>query len=220
METALLVLLTLTLAGVLGLLFFVYRLGSWRYEVMNRLHLLDKHLNTVGVQVNKVERWVSRQSPPEQAGTVKPEEVERLRPVQPVAIAPQPELISAWDAPGEIPPAPIPPFDAAAFDEELKRDTQRAPRGVEIENGELRLSKSLAAVGSLVPPEGKDALFRLRINEGVHIDEFDFRKWSPWFDFGNGRANRPYRTVEPALVDWNDATERGQLLRRGVAREF
>jgi hypothetical protein len=92
-------------------------------------------------------------------------------------------------------------------------------RPVDIEDGSLVASRSLAAVGSLVAPAGSGEA-RLYINPDVLIDEFAFRKWSSWFTFGGGRPNRRYRTVQPSVVSWDEVAGRGTITKRGVAEEM
>lgn len=89
-------------------------------------------------------------------------------------------------------------------------------RAVELDNGVLIVSRSLAAVGLLVAPShGGEA--QLYLNPEVQIDEFSLDAWRVWFDFDFPRANQFFRTVSPAVVAWNEAAGRGELIARGTA---
>jgi hypothetical protein len=85
---------------------------------------------------------------------------------------------------------------------------------VEIRDGLIVPSRSLAATGSLVPGEGATPAL-LYLNESVEIDHLSHNRWSEYFDFGGGEPYRRYRTVEPSRIDWNPATEQGRLIEHG-----
>ena len=68
---------------------------------------------------------------------------------------------------------------------------------VEIRDGLIVPSRSLAAVGSLVPGTGASPAL-LYLNETVEIDHLSQNRWAQFFDFGGGEPYRRYRTVEPS----------------------
>ncbi|HUE96271.1 MAG TPA: hypothetical protein VMN39_06405 [Longimicrobiaceae bacterium] len=85
---------------------------------------------------------------------------------------------------------------------------------VEIRDGLIVPSRSLAATGSLVPGSGA-APALLYLNDSVEIDHLSQNRWAQFFDFGNGEPYRRYRTVEPSKVEWNPTTEQGRLIEPG-----
>jgi hypothetical protein len=98
-----------------------------------------------------------------------------------------------------------------------------APRGhspgpgaqpVEIRDGLIIPSRSLSAMGSLLPGDGS-APALLYLNETVEIDHLSHNRWAQYFDFGGGEPYRRYRTLEPSKIDWNPATEQGRLIKHG-----
>jgi hypothetical protein len=92
-------------------------------------------------------------------------------------------------------------------------------RGVDLDGGQVVLSRSLESVATLVGgADGRPA--RLYLNESIEIDHMAFDRWKEYFDFEGGVAYRRYRTTQPALVEWNETTARGRLARKGSARQL
>jgi hypothetical protein len=87
---------------------------------------------------------------------------------------------------------------------------------VELRDGIVVPSRSLAAMGSLVLGEG-GAPASLYLNESVEIDHLAWDRWSEYFDFGDGNPYQRYRTVEPSRINWDASAEQGYLLMRGKA---
>lgn len=87
---------------------------------------------------------------------------------------------------------------------------------VELRDGDVVASRSLAAPGSLVT-DGSREVARLYLNEDVELTHVAFDQWSVFFDFRGGRPYTRYATREPALVYWNDAAGRGKLKDKGIA---
>lgn len=106
------------------------------------------------------------------------------------------------------------PFTAERPSEPARRDSMP----VELQGGQVVRSRSLVALASLVSDEGRGE-GRLFINEAVEIDHIAFDRWAPFFNFGNGRPYRRFRTVEPALVQWDPASQRGSIIKKGTLEE-
>ena len=95
-------------------------------------------------------------------------------------------------------------------------EDRRVGRPVELENGVLVPSRSLAAIGSLVV-DGADGDARLYLNDAVEIDHLALGRWSTYFDFQHGQPYRRYRTVRPAMIDWNETASRSRtVLAKGL----
>jgi hypothetical protein len=91
-------------------------------------------------------------------------------------------------------------------------------RPVDVESGQVVLSRSLQSVGLLEGGDGRTA--RLYLNEGAEIDHLAFDRWKEFFDFGGGGPYRRYRTLRPAEIEWNETTGRGRLAQTGSARQL
>ena len=113
----------------------------------------------------------------------------------------------------QVDPAPVSLSEPSTREASSQSPAARG-QPVDLRDGTVVLSRSLAATGSLVLGEG-DAPALLYLNESVEIDHLSRDRWSQYFDFGNGDPYRRYRTVEPSRVDWNAALQQGQLLERG-----
>ncbi|HEX6749026.1 MAG TPA: hypothetical protein VF092_17135 [Longimicrobium sp.] len=97
--------------------------------------------------------------------------------------------------------------------------TEPGGRGVDLEGGQLVLSRSLEAVATLAGGgDGRPA--RLSLNESIEIDHMALDRWKEFFDFEGGAAYRRYRTTKAALVDWNESAGRGRLIEKGVAKQL
>jgi hypothetical protein len=88
-------------------------------------------------------------------------------------------------------------------------------KSVELLAGVVVPSRSLISVGSLVAGEGLGPA-KLYINREAEIDHIALEQWSSYFDFRGGEAYQHYKTVEPSLVEWDDTSGRGHLIKRGV----
>lgn len=126
-----------------------------------------------------------------------------------------------------VPPAPSLPPSLAALREEALWDpwgaetlqppsTPPAGRPVELQDGWVVPSRSLAAPGSLVP-EDAGGQAKLYLNESVEINHVAFEQWSAFFDFRGGKPYMRYSTRVPSLIQWNESAGRGKLERKGVA---
>jgi hypothetical protein len=113
------------------------------------------------------------------------------------------------------PAAPAPEIVAPAWPSEAPADPVARP--VEYDGVDLRLSRSLSALGSLVASRDPDGQANLFLNEKIQIDHVAFERWSHLFEFRGGGAYARYRTVNPALVEWNEGAGTGKLVSRGLA---
>lgn len=108
---------------------------------------------------------------------------------------------------------------SGALDQYSSEALSKPPQGppgkpVDIRDGVIVPSRSLAAVGSLlIESAGETA--RLYVNESVEIDHLAKQHWSEYFDFGTGEPYRRYRTLEPSRVRWSGLKEEGRLIERG-----
>jgi len=109
--------------------------------------------------------------------------------------------------------------DVASRPAESVASVRRA-YAVEIEDGQLVVSRSLCPIAWLLPPQRGEGTAQVRLDEETSVDEFSLQKWSRFFHFTYAPPNRRYRTVRPAVVHWDEATGRGRLLERGIAREL
>ena len=91
-------------------------------------------------------------------------------------------------------------------------------RPVELRDGAVVLSRSLASVAVLVEEgAGQGSLY---VNDQVEIDHMALERWSTFFDFGAGKPYQRYRTERPATVAWDPVAGRGDLREPGRARSL
>jgi hypothetical protein len=99
----------------------------------------------------------------------------------------------------------------------LPREGSAPGRPVEFDGADLRLSRSLSALGSLVLEDGSGSGASVFLNEQIQIDHVAYERWSALFELRGGGPYARYRTVRPAAVDWNEEAGRGRVIARGVA---
>lgn len=90
-----------------------------------------------------------------------------------------------------------------------------ADQPVEVRDGVLVVSRSLPPAGWVVTTGTGQA--RVYLNAEVPLSEFSLPKWGAFFDMQGGGPYAAYRTRRPAEVRWDEATGRGELIRKGVA---
>jgi hypothetical protein len=106
----------------------------------------------------------------------------------------------------------------AVLDEvELSQEPVPSGRPVEFDGEDLRLSRSLSALGSLVVSDGGESGASVFLNDQIQIDHVAYERWSTLFELRGGGPYARYRTVKPAAVEWNEEAGRGRLVSRGVA---
>lgn len=112
------------------------------------------------------------------------------------------------------------PNSSPAIAHSVPGSVQPVPRmrhPVDLEGEWLVSSSSLAAVGWLLPETTTPGRAVVVLNEEIAIDHVALKKWARVFDFRGERAYVRYRTVEPALVEWDEVARRGRPLSVGVA---
>lgn len=110
----------------------------------------------------------------------------------------------------EPPPVPAEDHDAAV------PPSAPASLPVDVNQGLIVASRSLAAVGLLTITDAMRGEAEVSINKSVEIDHVMFEKWSGFFDFGTGKPYMHYVTKQPSLVSWNAASEQGRLISKGI----